>query len=186
LGHAANAVSVEPSACLSSEEDTAQWLGRLGVSPTTVVLVYDEIGGPSAACAWWRIRRAGHKWVAVVDGGWRRWTAEGRFTTTAIPKIESTIYPVAESTAATPTPGSLTVLKLGINGWNWKSALDRNGFREYDELARLAKNAGLWPGTAFRVEDPDRELGHLALTLELLGYELNYGSRASVLSLSSR
>jgi hypothetical protein len=186
LGHAANAVSVEPGACLSSEEDTAQWLGRLGVSPTTVVLVYDEIGGPSAACAWWRIRRAGHKWVAVVDGGWRRWTAEGRFTTTAIPKIESTIYRVAESTAATPTPGSLTILKLGINGWNWKSALDRNGFREDDELARLAKNAGLQPGTAFRVEGPDRELGHLALTLELLGYELIYDSRTSVLSLSSR
>jgi len=122
----------------------------------------------------------------VVDGGWRQWTAEGRFTTTAIPKIESTIYPVAESTAATRTQGSLPVLKLGINGWKWKSALDRNGFREYDELARLAKNAGLRPGTAFRVEDPDRELGHLALMLELLGNDLNYDSRASVLSLSSR
>jgi hypothetical protein len=150
------------------------------------VLVYDEIGGPSAACAWWRIRLAGHKWVAVVDGGWRRWTTEGRFTTTVIPKIESTKYPVAESAAATPGPRSLTVLKLGINGWNWKSALDQNGFREYDELARLAKDARLRPGAAFRVEGPDQELGHLALTLELLGYELNYDSRASVLSLSSR
>jgi hypothetical protein len=57
----------------------------------------------------------------------------------------------AESTAATPTPASLTVLKLGINGWNWKSALDRNGFGEYDELARLAKNAGLRPGAMIRV-----------------------------------
>jgi mono/diheme cytochrome c family protein len=52
-GHAANAVSIEPRACVASQEDTAQWLGRLGVTPTTVVLVYDEIGrgGPRLACA---------------------------------------------------------------------------------------------------------------------------------------
>ena len=82
--HAANAVSVTPEDCLASVDETAKWLGRLGVTPATVVVVYDETGGPSAACAWWRIRRAGHQWVAVLDGGWRRFTAEQPFTTTTI------------------------------------------------------------------------------------------------------
>ena len=185
-GHAANAVSVEPGACLESPEKTAQWLGRLGVTPTTIVLVYDEEGGPAAACAWWRIRRAGHEFVAVVDGGWRKSTAEGRFATTAIPKIESTTYPAIESTAGTTAPRSVTVLKLGTNGWDWRSTLDQHGFRGSDELARLAKRYGLEPGAVFRVEGRDRELAHLALSLELLGYQVHYDRRAFVLSLTAR
>jgi thiosulfate/3-mercaptopyruvate sulfurtransferase len=45
-------------------------LGRLGVAPTSKVVVYDASGGILAAArAWWMIRAVGHAAVAVLDGG---------------------------------------------------------------------------------------------------------------------
>jgi hypothetical protein len=187
-GHVTNAVSVEPGPCLADAKDTAEWLGRLGVTQQTMVLVYDERGGPSAACAWWRIRRAGHRWVGVVDGGWQRWLAEGRATTNAMPRIEATTYPVMASKEATTRSAQATsVFKLGADGWNWKNTLGEDGFIGQEQLRRLAENAGLQPGTALRVAGPDRELAHLVLALSLLGYaELDYDPRTSILLLPGR
>jgi len=45
-------------------------LGRLGVGPSSKVVVYDASGGILAAArAWWMIRALGHAHVAVLDGG---------------------------------------------------------------------------------------------------------------------
>ena len=182
-GHAVNAVSIDSGSCLASAEDTTQWLGRLGVTPTTMVIVYDDMGGPSAACAWWRIRRAGHQWIAVLDGGWRKWTGERRFSTVAVPKVEPTIYPAARLPASHPVPEKASVIPLGANGWDWESALDQDGFRRNEELVRLVESASLRPGVAFRVEGPEEQLAHLTLTLQLLGYDVDYDARAAILSL---
>lgn len=183
-GHAANAVSVEPAGCLAAPEDTAQWLGTIGVTPSTMVIVYDEAGGPQAACVWWRIRRAGHRYVAVLDGGWNKSTAENRYTTTVVPKIQQTAYPTPDTLtdrAVLPT----VALRLGSGGWNWERALDADGFRPYDELRHLAETAGLTPGAAFRVQGPEAHLAHFALTLHLLGYSVDYNVRTQALSLTS-
>jgi thiosulfate/3-mercaptopyruvate sulfurtransferase len=54
-------------------------LGRLGISNASRVVVYDGSGANmSAARAWWMLRVAGHPAVSVLDGGMRRWQAEGR------------------------------------------------------------------------------------------------------------
>lgn len=52
----------------------------LGIGPETHVVVYDRVVGQWAARLWWLLRSFGHDRVAVLDGGYAKWTAEGRET----------------------------------------------------------------------------------------------------------
>ncbi len=53
-------------------------LERLGISPDSQVVVYDAADGAMAAARfWWLLRLLGHERVAVLDGGFARWTALG-------------------------------------------------------------------------------------------------------------
>lgn len=50
----------------------AQTLGRWGIEPATRVVVYDDQNGANAAArVWWMLRAAGHRHVAILDGGWQ-------------------------------------------------------------------------------------------------------------------
>jgi thiosulfate/3-mercaptopyruvate sulfurtransferase len=51
---------------------------RLGVGDRTRVVVYDRGGAMWAARVWWLLRSFGFDDVAVLDGGFARWEAEGR------------------------------------------------------------------------------------------------------------
>lgn len=54
-------------------------IGGLGISNASRVVVYDGSGANmSAGRAWWMLRIAGHQAVSVLDGGIKRWQAEGR------------------------------------------------------------------------------------------------------------
>jgi len=52
-------------------------LGAWGVSPQHQVIVYDDDTGAIAARLWFMLKLLGHEKVAVLDGGWARWTALG-------------------------------------------------------------------------------------------------------------
>lgn len=68
-----------------------QVMARLGISNRTRVVLYDDRGGLLAARVWWMLGAYGHRDVALVDGGWVRWTAEKRPTTkTAKPVVAAT------------------------------------------------------------------------------------------------
>jgi thiosulfate/3-mercaptopyruvate sulfurtransferase len=69
--------------------------GRLGLTPATHVVVYDGAGSTLATRLWWVFTYAGHDRVSVLDGGFARWTAEGRPVTTETPAVSPTDYPVA-------------------------------------------------------------------------------------------
>lgn len=53
------------------------WLGGCGVTPRTLVAVYDDVGGAFAARLWWLLRWIGHARVALLDGGLQAWIAAG-------------------------------------------------------------------------------------------------------------
>ena len=74
---------------LPGPEQFAAAVGALGIGSGDRVAVYDVRGVVSAARVWWTFRAFGHEAVAVLDGGLRKWRAEGR---------------TVESGAAKPTP----------------------------------------------------------------------------------
>jgi thiosulfate/3-mercaptopyruvate sulfurtransferase len=63
---------------LPSAAEFARSVGKLGIGGTDRVIVYDSRGVVSAARVWWTFRVFGHDRVAVLDGGFPRWRAEGR------------------------------------------------------------------------------------------------------------
>jgi thiosulfate/3-mercaptopyruvate sulfurtransferase len=63
---------------LPSPDAFAATLSRLGVGNGTKVVCYDGGPGAFAARLWWMLRWVGHDAVAVLDGGFAAWTAEGR------------------------------------------------------------------------------------------------------------
>lgn len=58
----------------------AQTFSRLGIASGVQVVAYDQENGMFASRLWWLLRWVGHDAVAVLDGGFRKWAAEGRPT----------------------------------------------------------------------------------------------------------
>lgn len=52
----------------------------LGITPTSRIVLYDDSAIASAARAWFILRVYGLTEVALLDGGWAKWQAEGRAT----------------------------------------------------------------------------------------------------------
>jgi thiosulfate/3-mercaptopyruvate sulfurtransferase len=59
-------------------ESLSSKLASAGVGRGSQVVAYDAQGGMVAARLWWLLHGLGHQTVAVLDGGWNAWRAEGR------------------------------------------------------------------------------------------------------------
>jgi thiosulfate/3-mercaptopyruvate sulfurtransferase len=55
-------------------------LGLFGIDSGVQVVAYDQDSGMYASRFWWLLRWMGHEAVAVLDGGFAKWTSEGRPT----------------------------------------------------------------------------------------------------------
>lgn len=73
---------------LPSPEHLQAALRRLGVRGDRPVVAYDAADGSIAARLWWLLRWSGHDEVAVLDGGYAAWVADGRPVTTEQPMVE--------------------------------------------------------------------------------------------------
>ena len=110
-----------------------------GVRQNHPVVVYDDGDGSIAARAWWLLRWAGHQAVAVLDGGYPAWVADGLPVTTDPP---------------TPRPGDIEVVPGGM------PVLDATG------AARLARTGVLLDARAAEryrgdTEPIDPRAGHV-------------------------
>ena len=65
---------------LPSPEKFSSRMRRMGIGDGKRVIAYDSVGLFSAARAWWMFKVFGHDDVAVLDGGLRKWLAEGHAT----------------------------------------------------------------------------------------------------------
>ena len=76
------------AAQVAPPEKLARVLGAAGIGNRTPVVVYDNHPASQFATRlWWVLRYAGHTDVRVLNGGWAKWTREGRPVTTEIPVV---------------------------------------------------------------------------------------------------
>ena len=60
----------------------AEAMGRAGVGDGVRVILYDRNVNMWAARIWWMLRAFGFDDAAVLNGGWKKWTGEGRAVAT--------------------------------------------------------------------------------------------------------
>jgi thiosulfate/3-mercaptopyruvate sulfurtransferase len=75
---------------MPSADQFARVMSRLGVGAGTRVVLYDRTVNIWATRVWWMLRAFGFDDAAVLNGGWAKWSAEGRPVST-----EPATYPPA-------------------------------------------------------------------------------------------
>jgi thiosulfate/3-mercaptopyruvate sulfurtransferase len=121
----------------------AATLSRWGVTKTTQVVVYDADTSAYAARLWWLLRWVGHRAVAVLDGGYKAWTAAGLPTTTAIPTRTPTQFEARANRDAWLDAGEVAER---VRRSDWR-VLDARGPERYaGEVEPIDTIAGHVPG----------------------------------------
>lgn len=122
---------------LPSAEAFAEAAGRLGLAREAEIVVYDAQGIFSAPRVWWTLKVMGYPRVAVLDGGLKKWLAEGR--------------PV-ETGEVSPTPAAVS------------SSFDPKTVRDFDAVRQALSNGDgqvvdARPSARFRGEAPEPRPG---------------------------
>lgn len=69
-----------------------QLLGATGITPQTAIILYGDNNNWFAAWAFWQLKVYGHKDVRIMDGGRKKWIAEGRELSTDAPSVKPVSY----------------------------------------------------------------------------------------------
>lgn len=101
-----------PPSFLPTPQEFEVLMGRLGISNSTRVIAYDDRGGIYAARLWWIMNHYGHANVALLDGGWVKWTAEKRPTSATPPTVAAARFSVKPGTVKVATADNV---KAAIN-----------------------------------------------------------------------
>ena len=121
----------------------ADLMGSLGIGDSTHVVVYDHAGGQFATRLWWALTYYGHDRVSVLDGGWRKWTAEGRPTTAEVPDLAPTTFTLHPRPELRAEAGEVLAASRGGNAF----ILDARDEGQYTgAVARGEGRAGRVPG----------------------------------------
>ena len=79
-----------------SKGDLEQLLGNSGIGNNTTVVLYGDNNNWFAAWALWQLKMYGHDDVRLMNGGRKKWLAEGRELTREVSKRMSSTYQVRE------------------------------------------------------------------------------------------
>lgn len=143
IDHVADRASPLPH-MLPRRGDFATKVGLLGIGDGCRVVVYDRLcGGSAAARAWWMFRVFGHDQVAMLDGGYGKWTRE------KLPTEMSAVRPEPAAFTATFNPSLVRDIRQM-----------RANLTTGTEQVIDARGPGKFDGTQEDVF-PHRKLGHI-------------------------
>jgi thiosulfate/3-mercaptopyruvate sulfurtransferase len=97
-----------------SRDRLEQLMSRSGISNDTTVILYGDNNNWFAAWAFWQLKIYGHRDVRIMNGGRKKWLAEGRELSAEIPAPQRTSY-----TAGEPDPSIRAYLldvRAALNG----------------------------------------------------------------------
>jgi thiosulfate/3-mercaptopyruvate sulfurtransferase len=75
-----------------SKQQFEALMSSSGITPDTTVVVYGDNNNWFAAWAFWQMKIYGHKDVRIMNGGRKKWIAEGRELRTDVPQVKATNY----------------------------------------------------------------------------------------------
>jgi len=133
---------------LPTPEAFGEFLANLGVTPATRIVAYDDAGGLYAARLWWLARWIGLTQVALLDGGWPKWVAEGCAVTTEMPAPMAAVALPVRADAASVWSASDVLRLLGNRSFGLIDA--RAGERYRGEVEPMDPVAGHIPGALNR------------------------------------
>jgi len=81
-----------PSNDIASPARFAALMGDLGIDKDRAVVIYDNAANMFSCRFRWALRYYGHENVFILDGGWRKWRAEGRPVSAVVPRFEKTSF----------------------------------------------------------------------------------------------
>jgi thiosulfate/3-mercaptopyruvate sulfurtransferase len=82
---------------IPSKEELATLLGQSGIKDTDTVILYGDNNNWFAAFAFWILKIYGHEDVRLMDGGRKKWVADGRELTTNPESPEAATYNAKEA-----------------------------------------------------------------------------------------
>jgi thiosulfate/3-mercaptopyruvate sulfurtransferase len=152
---------------------------QLGIGRDDRIVVYDNSPLRTAARGWFMLRHFGARDVAILDGGFQKWTAEGRPTESGepeprlarfeahagagevvtkeqilgglgLPFIDARGKPRFEGTEADPRPGVAAGHIPGARNLPFAALYNEHGtFKSREELERLFEDSGADPSKPF-------------------------------------
>lgn len=120
--------------------------GRLGIGDDDLIVAYDDEGGHYASRIWLILARWGvADRIRLLDGGWVKWTAEGRPTSTEVPEPQPATFSI-DPEAGHPEiiASAADVLDASKNGS--ATILDVRRLSEYTGEEVRAARGGRVPG----------------------------------------
>ena len=78
------------------KSDLEALLSKSGIKPDTTIILYGDSNNWFAAWALWQLKVYGHKDVRLLNGGRKKWLAEGREVSDKTPSYEHTQYKAQE------------------------------------------------------------------------------------------
>ena len=128
---------------LPTAEQFAASMETLGVGSGDRIVVYDNSPTRTAARGWFMLRHFGARDVAVLDGGFQKWTAEGRPTESGEPPPRTARF------AAKPNDSEIVTKQQILSGEVMTPILDARGagrFEGADPDPRPGVERGHIPG----------------------------------------
>lgn len=152
---------------LAPPDRFARFMGSLGIWDGTHVVVYDHTGGQFATRLWWALTYYGHEKVSVLDGGWNKWTAEDRPTTSEVPDPDPATFTPRPRPEWLADAGSVLETSRSGDGL----LLDARDRGQYTDEVRRGPRGGHVPGALHLHSDSlkDPETGTFRSEEELAG-----------------
>lgn len=101
---------------LPPEHKFASRMQSLGLGDGNRFVIYDNSPLHSAARAWWMLKAFGAHYVALLDGGMRKWTAEGRPVESGKPQVRHGHFTPSLDTKAVVDKGEVSrILHDGVH-----------------------------------------------------------------------
>ncbi|HIC89472.1 MAG TPA: sulfurtransferase [Anaerolineae bacterium] len=150
-GHIPGAISIPrpatfdpdaPKGILGKPEQIAELFGGKGINEKVHVVVYDGGRETAASRVFWTLEYYGHPNVSVLNGGFTKWRAEGRGTSTEEPEVTPVRF-TPEIHPEVLTTKEEILSKIGQEGVVF---LDARSLEEYKGRDVRAKRGGHIPG----------------------------------------